>query len=212
MTLEENIAHWFALYVRPRHEKTVSRFLHANGWDTFLPLYIRRHVYTHRYKENELPLFPGYVFCRFNPFKRLPILATPGVLSIVGIGKRPVPLDDAEILAMQAAIHKQLTPQPCEFLQTGQRVRIMRGAMSGIEGVILESKNSLRLVLSITLLQRSVQFELDRSWVDICDPPLQLSMSPAPRLNTEIRSAGYLAGGGDCEDRNSCGRSRLATC
>jgi len=189
MSPEENINRWFALYVKPRHEKTVSRFLHANGQDTFLPLYVRRHVYTHRCKENELPLFPGYVFCRFNPFKRLPILSAPGVLSIVGIGKRPVPVDDAEILALQAAINKHMTPEPCDFLQTGQRVRIMRGAMSGIEGIVLESKNSLRLVLSITLLQRSVQFELDRSWVDLCDPPLRLSMSPAPLLNREITSA-----------------------
>jgi len=189
MALQENIDHWFALYVKPRHEKMVSHFLHANGWDTFLPLYVRRHVYTNRCKENELPLFPGYVFCRFNPFNRLPILSAPGVLSIVGIGKRPFPVDDAEIYALQGAINKHLTPQPCDFLQSGQRVRIMRGSMSGIEGIILESKNSLRLVLSITLLQRSVQFELDRSWVDVCDPPLRLSMSPAPRLNTEITSA-----------------------
>lgn len=188
MASQENIDKWFALYVKPRHEKMVSRFLHANGWNTFLPLYVRRHVYTHRCKENELPLFPGYVFCRFNPFNRLPILTARGVLSIVGIGKRPVPIDDAEILALQAAI-KHLTPGPCEFLQRGQRVRVMRGALSGIEGIILESKNSLRLVLSITLLQRSIQFEMDRSWVDVCDPPLRLSMSPAPRLITDITPA-----------------------
>src|SRR6266702_3964885 len=156
---------WFALYVKPRHEKVVARSLDGAGLASFLPLYVRRHVYARRSKENEIPLFPGYVFCRFDPLRRTPILSTPGVISIVSVARKPVPVDDVEIFSLQSAIIAQLPLERCGFVETGQRVRIIHGALSGIEGIVLEVRNSLRLVLSITLLQRSVQLEIDASWI-----------------------------------------------
>src|SRR5437667_3876573 len=169
---------WFALYFKPRHEKVVVRSLDGVGLESFLPLYVRRHVYACRRKENEIPLFPGYVFCRFDPFKRTPILSTPGVISIVSVARTPVPVDDIEIFSLRSAIKSRLSLEPHSFVQTGERVRIRRGALSGIEGIVLEVSKSLRLVLSVTLLQRSVQLEVDSSWIVPCDSPLRLSMSP----------------------------------
>jgi len=169
---------WFALYVKPRHEKVVARSLDGVGLESFLPLYVRRHVYARRRKDNEIPLFPGYVFCRFDRFKRTPILSTPGVISIVSVARTPVPVDDTEIFSLQSATKARLSLEPCSFFEKGGRVRITRGALSGIEGIVLEVGKSLRLVLSVTLLQRSVQLEIDSSWIVPCDSPLRLSMSP----------------------------------
>ena len=162
---------WFALYVKARHEKVVDRALHRVGFDSFLPLYVLRHVYAHCSKEHQIPLFPGYVFCRFDPLKRTPILSTPGVISIVSVARKPVPVDDVEIFSLQSAIKAQLPLEHCGFVETGQRVRIIHGALSGIEGIVLEVRNSVRLVLSITLLQRSVQLEIDASWIAPCEAP-----------------------------------------
>jgi transcription antitermination factor NusG len=161
---------WFALYVKPRHEKVVDRALHRVGFESFLPLHVLRHVYAHCSKEHEIPLFPGYVFCRFDPLKRTPILSTPGVISILSVARKPVPVDDVEIFALQSAMKAQLPIERCPFVQTGQRVRIIHGALSGIEGIVSEVRNPLRLVLSITLLQRSVQLEVDASWIVPCGP------------------------------------------
>ena len=169
---------WFALYVKPRHEKIVARSLEGAGLESFLPVYVRRHVYARRSKENEIPLFPGYVFCRFDPLKQIPILSTRGVISIVSVARTPVPVDGIEIFSLQSAIKAQLSLEPRSFVETGQRVRITRGALSGIEGIVLEVRKSLRLVLSITLLQRSVQLEVDPSSIVPCDPPRRSSMSP----------------------------------
>src|SRR4030095_2685118 len=167
---ESGTENWFALYVKPRHEKAVTRLLSGEGREVFLPLYKRHHVYAARFKEHELPLFPGYVFCRFDIFKRTPVLATTGVISIVGVGKSPTPIDGIEIHSLQTAMNARLSMEPCDFFPSGRRVRIIRGALTDVEGIVLEVRNSTRLILLISLLQRAVQVEVDSNWVSHCDP------------------------------------------
>ena len=87
-------AKWFALSVTVRHEKMVSQVLQHKGFETFLPLYTRRHQYNRRVREFEIPLFPGYLFCRSALNARLPILTTPGFLQMIGAGRFPIPVED----------------------------------------------------------------------------------------------------------------------
>jgi len=191
MTPEGTIQKWFALYVKPRHEKVVARLLQGAGLESFLPLYKRQHTYSTRTKDTEIPLFPGYVFCRFDVLSRTPILATTGVLSIVGIGKTPTPIDEVEILSLQTAMKAGLLMKSCDFLAAGRRVRISKGALMQMEGVVVEVRSSLRLILSITLLQRSVQVVIDSSWVTPCEPFPRLS-SPLTELAAKIDVGGEL--------------------
>ena len=156
---------WYALAVKPRHDRAVSGALEHKGYQTLVPLYKKRRRYSARTRESELPLFPGYVFCRFNPLTRLPILTTPGVIQILGTGRTPIPVEESEISALQTALRLQLPVQPFPFLETGQRVRITEGALLGVEGIVMSFKQCLRLVLSISLLQRSVLLEIDRDCV-----------------------------------------------
>jgi transcription antitermination factor NusG len=74
----------------------------------------------------------------------------------------PIPLCETEITSLQTAINAQLRIQPYPFLQVGQKVRINKGALAGVEGIVVSVKQCLRLVLSITLLERSVALEIDR--------------------------------------------------
>jgi transcription antitermination factor NusG len=166
---EAGAPQWFALAVKPRHDKAVARTLETQGFQTFLPLYKKQHRYGARLKESELPLFPGYVFCRFNALTRLPILTTPGVTQILGVGSKVVPLSEDEIVSLQTAIQAQLPLLPFPFLEVGQRVRIDKGVLAGVEGIVISFKQCLRLVLSITLLQRSVLLEIDRDQISAED-------------------------------------------
>jgi len=156
---------WFALQVRSRYEKTVASFLDGKGYEWFLPTYRSRKRWSDRIKESDQPLFPGYLFCRFDPQVRLPILKTPGLIAIVGSAKIPIPVDPEEILALRTLVSSGLHRQPWPYLVTGQRVRIEYGALAGLEGIFLHEKGADRLVLSVTLLQRSIAAEIDRSWV-----------------------------------------------
>ena len=92
---------WFALAVKPRFDKSVAQALEMKGYETLLPLYKKHHKYGTRSKFSELPLFPGYVCCRFDLQSRLPILTTPGVIQVLGAGNMPVPLADVEVGALQ---------------------------------------------------------------------------------------------------------------
>ena len=158
---ETDIPQWFALAVKPRFDKVVARTLANKGYETLLPMYKKRHTYAARNKESELPLFPGYVFCRFNVLTRLPILTTPGVTQILGMGNRPSPLSEAEMFSLQKVLDVRFPLRPFPFLQAGQRVRIEGGMLTGVVGIVIRIKDSLRLILSISLLQRSVLLEID---------------------------------------------------
>jgi transcription antitermination factor NusG len=165
----KSVAHqWFALAVKPRFDKAVARALEVKGYETLLPLYKKNGA---RSKVSELPLFPGYVCCRFDAQTRLPILTTPGVIQVLGAGNRPIPLSDVEVNSLQMAIKAQIPVQPFPFVGAGQRVRINRGFLAGVEGIVISCKHRLRLVLSITLLQRSVLLEIDRDLVSVDAAP-----------------------------------------
>ena len=178
--LDPNTEHqWFALVVRSQHERMVASMLDSKGYEQFLPLYSVRRRWSDRIKQLELPLFPGYVFCRFDLNKRLPILVTPAVLLIVGAGKLPLPVDESEIAALQSIVNSGLHAEPWPYLKVGQRVRIERGALEGVEGILTSIKKPFRLVVSVTLLQRSVAVEIDQDWASPVANPVARLAGPA---------------------------------
>lgn len=156
---------WFALRVRSRHEKSVTQTLECKGFQVFLPLYTSRNRWADRLKYVSLPLFPGYVFCRFKPGSASSILSTSGVVDVVGFGNQPVPIDDHEIHQLQRLVETNLNYQPCPYLKVGQRVQIREGPLSGVEGILQQIKSGARVVLSVELLQRSVAVEIDGNLV-----------------------------------------------
>jgi transcription antitermination factor NusG len=167
---------WFALNAKFRYEDFVATHLRGKGYEVFLPVYTTRRRWSDRVKEVEAPLFPGYLFCRFDVTNRLPILTTPGMIQIVGFGKTPTPVSEGEIDAIQKAIGNDLAREPWPFSQIGQRARVEHGPLRGIEGVLHNVKGRHRLVLSVTLLQRSIAVEIDSAWVT---PISQSQQAPA---------------------------------
>jgi transcription antitermination factor NusG len=122
-------------------------------------------MWSDRKKDLDLPLFPGYIFCRFDVQARLPILTTPGVVSIAGAGKTPLAISEVEIDAIQTMIRSGLHLQPWPQLVVGSRVVIETGPLKGLEGVAMDIKKKYRLFVSVPMLQRSVSVEIDREWV-----------------------------------------------
>jgi len=156
---------WFAVLVRPRHEKSVSRLLESKGTETFVPVYRASRSYGKRIRTVELPLFPGYVFSRFVANNRLPVMITPGVVSILGAGREPLPVDEAEIDSLRTVTEQRLTMVEIPYLEVGKRVRISQGPLAGVEGTVLRAGSSVRVVLSVSLLQRSVAVEVESNSV-----------------------------------------------
>lgn len=139
------------------------------GFEAFLPLYRCRRRWSDRVKVMELPLFPGYVFCRLNVQYRFPLLTIPGALHFVGVGKTPAPIDDVEIRAIQTLVQSDMQTEPWPFLEAGERVRLEYGPLAGLEGFFVEARNQRRIVVSVSLLRRSIAVEIEQEWVTPLD-------------------------------------------
>lgn len=156
---------WFAIMARTGRERNATFLLENTGYECYLPVSKSVHRWSDRVKESEVPLFPGYFFCRMNPYNRLPVLTTPGVIQIVGVGKTPIAVEEQEIVAIQRAGKSGIPIMPWPYMEIGHLAWIKEGPLKGLTGIVVKIKSSAKLVLSVSLLQRSVAVEIDRSWI-----------------------------------------------
>ena len=170
-------ASWYALQVRSRKEGYVASQIQGQGFECLLPTYKSVRKWSDRVKEVEHPLFPGYLFCRFDFENRRPVITTPGVLQIVGYGRTAISVSDEEIQSLQLAVSSGMPKQPWPYLEVGQRVRVNYGTLSGLEGILVNVKGNHRVILSVTLLQRSVAMEVETSWLSVVKEATQESMT-----------------------------------
>lgn len=157
---------WWALYTRHQHEKVVAETLSEKGFKVFLPLYESVRRWKDRKKLLSLPLFPCYVFVKGNQDRKLQVVTTPGVHMMLYRGERVATIPEAEIEAIQRAVEGHYRVEPHPFLKCGERVRVVRGALEGVEGILLRKKNWCRLVLSVEMLAQSVVVEIGSSDVE----------------------------------------------
>ncbi len=160
MSQSESIA-WFALRVKSNRERVTALSLTGKGYEVFLP---ECRCADEPAKRPEKVLFPGYLFCRFDVNNRLPILMLPGIVHIVGSGKTPIPVDEAELESLKIVVEAGLPIHREPSLAVGQRVRIQRGPLRGAEGIVVGVRRQ-RLVVAISLLQRSMSVELEADWI-----------------------------------------------
>ena len=158
---------WFALRVRSQRETAVANRLNAKGYQVFLPTSPFQKRWSDRIKKTNRPLFPGYLFCKFDPADRLPILKTPWLFQIVGLGQTPVPVDDEELDAVRNLVMSGSAAEPWPYVEMGQKVRIRSGTFPGVAGVLTGFRGNRKLIVSLTLLRRSVAVEIDSALVSV---------------------------------------------
>jgi transcription termination/antitermination protein NusG len=154
---------WYALKVRTRSEFLALKALRNRGYEPFCPTYPERRRYSDRVKVIENVAFPGYLFCRFDPRKKLPVISSRAIEYIVGSGGIPEPIPDQQIADIRRALEAGGRPAP--YFRAGQRVRVEYGALAGVEGVLARDASTGQLVVSIDLLQRSVAVYIDEHQV-----------------------------------------------
>jgi transcription antitermination factor NusG len=169
---------WFALQVRTRWESSTAVLLSGKGYQTLLPTYQTKKRWNGKFKQISAPLFPGYVFCQFDALNRLPILVTPGVMAVVGRGRVPFPVNDSEIAAIQTIVSSGFHAEPWPYLEVGQKIRIESDSLNGLEGILINFKGNNRIVVSVSLLRRSVALEIDRDCVRPVSPAKGSRLDP----------------------------------
>ena len=166
MLKENSSPRWYAAYTRSNHERTAAQQMEKRAIEHFVPTYETVRKWKDRRKRLEIPLFPGYVFVRVAMEERLSVLVVPGVVRLVGFDNRPVPVADEEIESLRTIVDRKLRPEPHPFLPVGRKVRIKRGALEGVSGILVRKKGSLRLLISIDLIRQSAVVEVDSADVE----------------------------------------------
>ena len=156
---------WYALHVRHQHERQIEKLLRYQGWDTLSPMYASQRQWSDRVKEIELPIFAGYVFCQFARDERARVEDTPGVLQIIKFQGMPAPIEEHEIAGIRAMVASKARLTPWPYLKVGDRVRVDRGPLRGLEGTLLRGSEGARLVVGVELLNRSIAAEVDPGMV-----------------------------------------------
>jgi transcription antitermination factor NusG len=157
---------WWVLYTRHQHEKTVAEMLAAKNFEVFLPLYESVRRWKDRKKLITLPLFPCYVFVRGGLDRRLQVVTTPGIHTILFHGESVAMIPEVQVQAIRRAVEGPFRIEPHPFLKCGERVRVTRGALEGVEGILLRKKNMYRLVLSVDMMAQSASVEIDATDVE----------------------------------------------
>jgi len=192
---------WWALYTRHQHEKTVTEMLSAKGFEVFLPQYGSVRRWKDRSKTITLPLFPCYVFLRGGLDRRLQVVTTPGVHMILFHGERVAMIPRAEIEAIRKAVEGPFRVEPHPFLKCGERVRVIRGSLFGVEGILVRKKNIHRLVLSVDMMAKSVAIEIDATDVEL-----------APQTTNGLRIGHQSAQAGRFGERSFHDGRQIASC
>ncbi len=185
---------WCAVYTRHQHEKTIGEMLKAKGFEIFLPLYESTRRWKDRQKVLSLPLFPCYVFVRGAHERRLPVLTIPGVHMIISRGERVVTVPEEEIEAIRRTVEGPFSVEPHPFLRCGERVRVVRGSLEGVEGILTRKKNLFRLVLSVDMLAQSVSVEIDAMDVEPLAEQNVIAVCPAERGHSDSAQRSWVAG------------------
>ena len=152
---------WYAIWTRSRHEKLVRDQLTQKQVDVFLPTITKWSRWKDRKKKIDWPLFPGYLFARFDASDRLAVLKCGGVVTIVGSDGTPSPIPEIEIHGIRTLVESELSYDPCPLIKEGMMVEVKHGPLKGVVGRLMRKGAHARLMLSVDLIGQAVSVEVD---------------------------------------------------
>lgn len=152
---------WYALHTKSRHEKKVDIRLKEKGVVSYLPLHTIYHRWSDRYQAVQAPLFSCYVFVFIALRDRLPVLQTAGAANLISCNGVPAWIPEAQINAIRQVLESQARTEIADFLTPGEKVKIARGPLKGLEGTFITRKNNYRVVIAIEAIKQAIAVEID---------------------------------------------------
>jgi transcription antitermination factor NusG len=176
---------WHVLHVIANHEKRVAQHLSVRSLDHYLPLYTERSRWTDRTVAIERPLFVGYLFVRYSPQTRLPIVSTPGVIRLLGDDQTAtVCAEEIERIRESLASGYLLRPHPC--VSVGTRVRVRNGAFDGVEGMVTEFRHQCKVVIALSAIRQCFSLEVRLDDIEVLRKPAASSVPVGMMVHSQL--------------------------
>jgi transcription antitermination factor NusG len=173
---------WFALEVQNKLAASVCHALTEKGYESLHATYQVTRRWCDRTSVSEVPLFPGYLFAKFDPNDRFPVVVTQGVRRVVSFGRTPAAIPTDEIESIKVALQSGLPLEPHNMPAVGQWVAITSGPLASVKGVLMDVRKGLRVILSVPLINRSVAVEIDYNMLRALDTSELASISHSDLL------------------------------
>jgi len=158
--LAESDRPWWVAHTRSRQEKAFARHLQPLSIPFYAPQRENRVRRAGRNRVSYIPLFAGYVFFRATIAERLEALRSRLLVRILEVPDQA--LLQGELAQLRTVQESGATLVPFEELHAGDTVRIAEGPFQGYSGVVLREPSRLRLLVSISIIRKTVAVEFDR--------------------------------------------------
>jgi transcriptional antiterminator RfaH len=159
---------WYAIHTKPRQESIAQTSLEREGLATFFPKLKRRRTIRRVRKWVISPLFPGYIFARFEAERQSRLVKyANGVASIVSFGGKPAIVEEALLDEIRAHAEQDVvTVQPARF-QPGELVEIQAGPLRGLQGIFeREMSDAERVIILLETLAKGARVEIQRELLE----------------------------------------------
>ncbi|MBF0343342.1 MAG: UpxY family transcription antiterminator [Nitrospirae bacterium] len=161
--------YWYAIHVKSRHEYKVLERLTKIGIEAFLLTTERMQRWKDRKKIVSFPIFPGYLFVHIHKVNQemLIVLKTQGVVKFIGmVPGEPESVPEEQIIALKRLVESKESLDPYPYLKKGQRVRIKKGPLVGMEGIFVERAGQHIFVISVDILRQGLSLKIDAADVE----------------------------------------------
>ena len=151
---------WIAVYTKSRHEQTVVNELNKKNIESYCPMFKERRQWSDRKKWVHFPLFRSYVFANIEIKENIYVLQTIGVNKIVKFQEKISIIPDQVIDNIKNIIEGEYNVEKADYFIKGDEVRVVSGPLKGLDGVVLDSRGTNKVIIKIEAIQQAFSVEI----------------------------------------------------
>jgi len=155
---------WLVAHVKSRREKTLAGYLADADIGYYLPMYQRRQASTKRVRYSLLPLSNGYLFFRGDDVDRHYAMRSNQIARVIDV--RDQDRLSNELQSIRRVLANELPVYPYHYIAEGERVRVKKGLLKDIEGIVERKAKNYRLVISVEAINQSMAVTIDADMVE----------------------------------------------
>jgi transcription termination/antitermination protein NusG len=166
-SIREFTGQWWVAHTKSRNEKSLADDLAGKGISYFLPMSWKVKKTRGRTIKSLLPIFGGYLFFCGNEMQRVETLKTNRVANLIDVSNQQRLVE--ELLQIERAIVSGVNLSPHDYIKVGQKCKVIGGALAGLTGIVVKTRNETRLVLQIDMLGQAASVEIGTDMIEVAD-------------------------------------------